>query len=58
MTTYQQHIQQLTKLQCCKSPRDDILMDITKEVKSWQEEGDHIIVLTDFNEVVTEPAVH
>jgi len=36
------------------APENAILLDIMKEIKSWQEEGDHIIVLTNFNEAVTE----
>jgi len=35
-------------------PCDAILSDITKEIKQWQEEDNHIIVLTNFNKVVTE----
>jgi len=34
-----------TKLQLFECPQEDFLMDITKEIKSWQEMGDHLIVL-------------
>jgi len=54
MTTYQQHVRHLTNSNRFECPRDAILSDITKEIRTWQEEGDHIIVLTDFNKAVTE----
>jgi len=53
-TTYQQHVQHLSNSNQFECPQDAILLDITKEIKSWQEEGDHIIVLTNFNKVVTD----
>ncbi len=57
-TTYQQHVRHLTNSNRFECPQDAILLDITKEIKSWQEEGDHIIVLTDFNKVVTDAMAH
>jgi len=32
-------------------------MDITKEIKAWKDGGDQLIVLTDFNDNVTNPSV-
>jgi len=54
---YQQHVWRLTKLQQFECPWDAILMDIMKEIKSWQELSDHVIVLTDFNDEVTDLAI-
>jgi len=54
MSTYQQHVRFLTDNNRYECPRDAILSDLTREIRQWQEEGDHIIVLTDFNEDVME----
>ncbi len=32
-------------------------MDITKEIQKWQEIGDHVILLTDYNDNITSPLV-
>jgi len=34
-------------------PCDAILHDLSREMREWQDEGDHVIVLTDFNDDVT-----
>jgi len=56
-TTYQQQVQRLTKLQCYENPWDAVLIDIAKEIQTWQEFGNHIILLTDFNNDVESLAV-
>jgi len=53
LTTYQQHMWGLTRLNHFECPRKAILADITKEIKQWQDLGDHILLLTDFNDNVT-----
>jgi len=30
-----------------------ILKDITKDIQQWQDDGDHIILLTDYNDDIT-----
>jgi len=57
MTTYQQQVQWLTKLQQLKSSRGAILINITKEIQAWQESGNHIILLTDFKDDVESQSV-
>jgi len=54
---YQQHIQKLTSLNRFKCPREAILMDLAKEINLWQEEGNHIVLLSDFNDDVTNTKV-
>ncbi len=34
-------------------PRDIILHDLSREMREWQDDGDHLIVLNDFNDDVT-----
>jgi len=55
LSTYQQHCRGLTKLNRNECPRAAVLTDLTLEVRNWQEEGDEIILLTDFNEDVRSP---
>jgi len=57
LMTYQQHTWGLTRLNCFDCPRKVILANITKEIKQRQELGDHILLLTDFNDDVTSPWV-
>ncbi len=54
---YQQHLQKLSKMQRFDCPRDAIIHDLTQEMRGWQEDGDHLIVLTDFNDDVTDTPV-
>jgi len=54
---YQQHIQKLTFLNRFKCPWEAILTDLAKEINIWQGEGDHIILLSDFNDDVTDTKV-
>jgi len=53
LTVYQQHIRKLTSLQRYECPREAILTDLGKEITIWQDEGDHIILLSDINDDVT-----
>jgi len=57
LTTYQQQVRYLTKLGRFLNPRDAILIDIAQEMHTWQESGDHILLLTDFNDDVESPTV-
>ncbi len=52
LLTYQQHCCGLAKLGQNACPRKAILSDLESELISWQEAGDMIIVLTDFNDDV------
>ena len=52
LSTYQQQVRKLSKLGRYDSPRDEVLKDISKDIQLWQDDGDHIIVLTDFNDDV------
>jgi len=54
-TTNQQQVHRLTKLHCFDNPQDAILMDMAKEILTWQESGNHVILLTDFNHDVKSP---
>jgi len=54
LSTYQQQACHLTSNNHYECPRNAILSDITQEIRKWQEDGDHIIVLTDFNEAITD----
>jgi len=58
MSTYQQHACHLTSNNCYEYPRKAILSDIMQEIRKWQEDGNHIIVLTDFNNAVTDATAH
>jgi len=53
LSTYQQHVRKLSQLHRYVCPRNELLTDISKEMHLWQDEGDHLIVLTDFNDDVT-----
>ncbi len=50
LSTYQQHCRGLAKLNRNDCPQDAILHDLASEVLLWQEAGNVIIVLMDFNE--------
>jgi len=39
-------------------PHKAILKDLTIKMKAWQDGGDHLIILTDFNNDITDPTVH
>ncbi len=52
LSTYQQHCHGLAKQNHNENPQQAILTDLEKELTEWHEEGDHIILLTDFNEDV------
>jgi len=52
---YQQHSCSLAKLGQNECPCKAILSDLESELLSWQEAGEMIIVLTDFNEDVQIP---
>jgi len=53
LSTYQQHIRKLSQLRQYDCPRDELLKDISKDMHLWQDKGDHLIVLMDFNDDVT-----
>jgi len=53
LSTYQQHIQKLSQMCQYECPHNELLKDITKEMHTWQDKGDHLIVLMDFNDDVT-----
>ncbi len=57
MTVYQQHLRRLTSLQRFECPKEAILVDLAKEIQTWQHEGDHVILLTDFNDDITDTSV-
>ncbi len=57
LALYQQQVWKLTKMRQFECPHDAILKDIVKEMKAWQEARDHLIVITDFNDAVTDPDV-
>jgi len=57
LTTYQQHVQGLLKLHQFECPWKAILTDILKEMLSWQDMGDQIVLVTDFNNDITTPWV-
>jgi len=54
LSTYQQHVRKLSKVGHFECPRDALLKDITLEMLSWQDSGDHLIVLTNFNDDTTD----
>jgi len=53
LSTYQQHVRKLSKMCRYECPCKELLKDITTEMHAWQDDGDHLIVLTDFNDNVT-----
>jgi len=55
LSMYQQHSCSLAKLGQNECPCKAILSDLESELLSWQEAGNMIIVLTDFNEDVQIP---
>jgi len=58
LSTYQQHIQKLSQMRWYECPCNELLKDITMEMHTWQDEGDHLIVLMDFNDDVTASDAH
>jgi len=57
LMTYQQQVWWLTKLHWYACPWDAILVNITKEIQSWQELRDQVILLTNYNNDITSPLV-
>jgi len=55
LSTYQQHCRGLAKLDRSECPRQAILQDLEVAVAAWQDAGDEIIVLTDFDDDVQLP---
>jgi len=55
LSMYQQHCQGLAWQHCTECPQKAVLTDIEKELQQWQEDGEHIIILMDFNEDVSLP---
>jgi len=55
LSTYQQHCRGLAKLDQSGCPRAVILQDLQGEIAAWQDAGEEIIVLTDFNDDVRLP---
>jgi len=50
LTMYQQHIHRLTALNQTECPREAILIDIAKQIQKWQDDGDQVLLLTDYND--------
>jgi len=55
LSTYQQHCQGLMQNNQCDCPCKAILADLQTKILAWQEAGDSIILLTDFNKDVCLP---
>jgi len=53
---YQQHVRKLSQLRQYACPCDELLKDISKDMHLWQDEGDHLIILMDFNDDMTAAA--
>jgi len=45
----------LHRIEC---PQEAILIDIAKEIQKWQDDGDHVLLLTDFNDDILSNPVH
>jgi len=58
LTVYQQHVCKLASLQQFECPKEAILADLAQEIQAWQDEGNHVILLTNFNEDITDPSIH
>jgi len=56
-TVYQQQVHKLVSINHFECPCEAILVDMAKEVNAWQEEGNHVILLMDFNDDVMDMAV-
>jgi len=56
--TYQQHVRHLHKLNRIECPRMAILADLAKAIQQWQDEGNHILLLTDYNDDITSGPVN
>jgi len=52
LLTYQQHCHGLATQGCSKCPHKVLLTNLAQELRSWQDEGNCVIILTDFNEDV------
>jgi len=48
-TMYQQQIQQLAVLERDINPHNATLLDLQTKIQEWQTSGDHVILLTDYN---------
>jgi len=57
LSTYWQHIQTFGQLSCEKSPCEGIFKDVAVAIHCWQEEGDNVIVISDFSEDVQFPFI-
>jgi len=55
MSMYQQYCCRLAWQCHTECPWKVVLMDLELELKQWQEDGEHIIVMTDFNKDVRLP---
>jgi len=49
---YQQQVWYLAKLNCTNSPKQKFVMDLEKEILTWQAEGDTVILVADMNKDV------
>jgi len=52
LSTYQQQVRGLACLCCNECPWAVILMDLENEIHQWQEGGENLILMTEFNEDV------
>jgi len=53
LSMYQQQVQKLSKMCRYECPCKVLLKDITMEMHTRQDDGDHLFVLTDFNDNIT-----
>ena len=56
-TTYSQHLRHLHLCNRSICPRDALLQDLSTHISKLQEEGHQIVVMGDFNEIVTGPRI-
>jgi len=52
-TTYQEQIRQLAALEHDINPRNTVTQDLHTVIQEWQNSGDQVILLTNFNDDVT-----
>jgi len=57
LTTYQQQVRRLTVQNHIECPRAAILSNLAKDIQQWQDDGDHIILLMDYNDDITSTLV-
>jgi len=57
LSTYQQQVRYLAKLNCTDSPKQKFLTDLEKEILTWQAKGDTVILAADMNEDVRSLAI-